>query len=227
MTWGQPLRRGTLILVEPGPGEVTQLLDAIRAGDGHATDRLLPLVYDELRRLARARLSAEPAGLTLQPTALVHEAYLRLIGEKDAQNAAKWQSHAHFFGAAAIAMRRILIERARLARNRISKDSKPVTELDSNTTPDAVDLLALDQALENLSKMDPRLTEVVHLRFFAGLTVEQAAEVMGVSPRTVKRDWNFARAWLHGAMTGKQAGEAPGADHGNDQTNQRSSGGEE
>jgi RNA polymerase sigma factor (TIGR02999 family) len=193
--------------VENGPGEVTQLLDAIRAGDGHATDRLLPLVYDELRRLARARLSAEPAGLTLQPTALVHEAYMRLVGEKDGRNNAKWQNHAHFFGAAAIAMRRILIERARLARNRVRKDSAPVTELDSDTMPDAVDLLALDQALEKLSAMDPRLTEVVHLRFFAGLSVEQTAEVMGVSARTVKRDWNFARAWLHGAMTGKKSGD--------------------
>ncbi|MBS0197199.1 MAG: sigma-70 family RNA polymerase sigma factor [Planctomycetes bacterium] len=165
--------------------------------DSSDADRILPLVYDELRRLARARLAHEPAGQTLQPTGLVHEAYLRLANEKDA----KWQNKGHFFAAAAVAMRRILIERARRKRTRKAADAnRPVTELESGQDIDSIDLLALDAALTKLAAFDRRLAEVVHLRFFAGLSVEQTAEIMHVGERTVKRDWNFARVWLREQM---------------------------
>lgn len=162
-------------------------------------EKMLPAVYEELRRLARARLAKEPAGLTLQPTGLVHEAYLRLAGENN-----QWQNKAHFFAAAAIAMRRILIERAR--RKRVVREARSVTDLESGEDPESVDLLALDPALDKLCTFDRRLADVVQLRFFAGLTVEQTAEVMGVAPRTVKRDWNFARAWLKQEMEGAAGG---------------------
>ncbi|MBL8999992.1 MAG: sigma-70 family RNA polymerase sigma factor [Phycisphaerae bacterium] len=156
-------------------------------------ERILPAVYEELRRLARARLSQEPAGLTLQPTGLVHEAYLRLAKENQ-----QWQNKAHFFAAAAVAMRRILIERAR--RKRVVRDARSLTDLESGGDPENVDLLALDPALDKLCRFDRRLADVVQLRFFAGLSVEQTAEVMGIAERTVKRDWNFARAWLKQKM---------------------------
>lgn len=182
-------------------GDVTRLLGAIERGEAGATEELLPLVYDELRRLAASRLGGERPGQTLQPTALVHEAYLRLIGTPDI----RWENHAHFFGAAAIAMRRILIERAR--RRRLERaPAGMVTEIEDDTDPENVDLLALNDALDKLSQMDARLTEVVQLRFFAGLTVEQTADVMKSSPRTVKRDWNFAKAWLKRELAGAPAG---------------------
>ncbi|CAG0964365.1 hypothetical protein PHYC_00901 [Phycisphaerales bacterium] len=187
---------------ESNAGDVTRLLVAIERGEAGATDQLLPLVYDELRRLAAARLGGERPGHTLQPTALVHEAYLRLIGDSQV----RWESHAHFFGAAAIAMRRILIERAR--RKRPDKGGPAMaTEIRDDTDPEHVDLLALNDALDKLSKMDARLTDVVHLRFFAGLTVEQTADVLKSSPRTVKRDWNFAKAWLKRELAGVTASE--------------------
>lgn len=191
----------------PMRGEATRILAAINRGETDASDRLLPLVYEELRRLAQARLGRESPGQTLQPTALVHEAYLRLVGEKNAQ----WQNHAQFFAAAAVAMRRILIERAR--RKKTSRRALGVrqdaAELQSGSNPESIDLLALDAALEKLARMDARLSEIVHLRFFAGLSVEQTASVTGLSERTVKRDWNFARAWLHNEMS-----EEPGRDRG-------------
>jgi len=170
------------------------LLGEIGRGDLAAADRLLPLVYEELKRLATARMAHEPAGLTLQATALVHEAYLRLVGSGEA----KWKDHRHFFSAAALAMRHILIDRARRkeAAEGMMEDRRRRSDADAGAEH-AVDLLALDAALAKLSRVDARLAEVVHLRFFAGLTVEQAAEVMGVSERTLKRDWRFARAWLH------------------------------
>ena len=179
-------------------GDVTVVLAAISRGEPGAAEKLLPLVYEELRRIARARVAQESPGLTLQPTALVHEAYLRLLGQKNAQ----FDNHAHFFGAAAIAMRRILIERAR--RKRTAREAlgqrHELDDLPEATDPESVDLLSLDQALDKLSQLPGRLTEVVHLRFFAGLSVDQAATVMGTSARTVKRDWNFARAWLRDEM---------------------------
>lgn len=153
---------------------------------------LLVQVYDELRRLAQAKINNEPAGLTLQPTALVHEAYLRLAKE----HGAGWRDRNHFFSAAALAMRRILIERARRKAAQVRRDAV-LREIHEDANPEDIDLPALDDALEKLGAMvDPRLVEVVQLRFFAGLSVEDAASVMGVSERTIKRDWNFARAWL-------------------------------
>ncbi len=186
---------------EPGasnPGEVTNLLGAVARGEAGASDRLLPLIYDELRRLAASRLRADRPGQTLQPTALVHEAYLRLVGRPDVE----WQSHAHFFGAAALAMKRILIDRAR--RKRVDDRARgQMSTPDADGDTEVVDVLALDAALEKLSGIDERLSQVVHLRFFAGLSVEQTAEVVGASARTVKRDWSFARAWLHQEMGGE------------------------
>lgn len=179
----------------PASGEVTRLLDAVGKGEFGASDQLLPLVYEELRRLASARLRSDRPGATLQPTALVHEAYLRLVGDSDL----KWQGHAHFFGAAALAMKRILIDRAR-RKQAEAKAVRHAAELESDGDPEAVDVVALDSALEKLAKLDGRAARVVHLRFFAGLSVEQTAEVLESSERTVKRDWNFARAWLRQEM---------------------------
>jgi RNA polymerase sigma factor (TIGR02999 family) len=181
---------------------VTVLMDAAAAGgDGGrlATERLFPLVYDELRRMAAALMVGERAPHTLQPTALVNEAYLRLVGPRDVS----WQSRAHFFGAAALAMRRILIDRARHVRatrpraGPIENESLLPT-LDSKVPQEraAEDLLALDSALESLLDRDVRQHDVVMLRFFAGLTLEQTAEALGLSPSTVKNEWAWARAWL-------------------------------
>lgn len=178
----------------PTEGEVTRLLDAVGKGEIGASEQLLPLVYDELRRLAAARLRSDRPGATLQPTALVHEAYLRLVGDETV----RWQGHAHFFGAAALAMKRILIDRAR-RKQAEARAVRNAAELESDD-PEAVDILALDSALEKLSGLDERAARVVHLRFFAGLSVEQTAEVLESSERTVKRDWTFARAWLRQEM---------------------------
>jgi RNA polymerase sigma factor (TIGR02999 family) len=188
----------------PSDHTVTEVLDAIERGDAAAHERLLPLVYDELRRLAHAKMAGEPAGLTLQPTALVHEAYLRLLGEGDPH----WKNRAHFFAAAAEAMRRILIERARRAgrikhgggRRRLSLDDADIADPERS-----VDILALDEVLTRLRGHDPRLERVVLLRFYAGLSVEHIAEMSGTSPRTVKRDWEFARAWLFDQLSSPDA----------------------
>ncbi|MFO0831016.1 MAG: sigma-70 family RNA polymerase sigma factor [Phycisphaerales bacterium] len=193
--------------------EVTRVLRAIAGGNPRASEELLPLVYDELRRLAASRMAQEPAGHTLQPTALVHEAYLRLVKEEDVA----WQGRGHFFAAAAEAMRRILIERAR-RRGRIKHGGEhrhvSVEEFEpggSGGDAEGLDLLALDEALERLRGEDERLGRVVTLRFFGGLSVEQSAEVLGVSERTVKRDWEFARAWLFKEMTGQTRGAGGGS----------------
>lgn len=187
---------------------VTMLLNAAHAGDQHAADELLPLIYDELRRLAANQLASEAAGLTLQPTALVHEAYLRLVGANDS----KWDGRGHFYGAAAIAMRRILVERARRYRaaKHGGKDNKPAARealADVNLptpTPgsEPVDLIALDAALSKLEHKDERQARIVMLRFFAGLTIEQAASVLGLSEATVKNEWIYARAWLRREIEG-------------------------
>lgn len=196
---------------------LTVLLNAAGEGDSRAASELLPVVYDELRRLASQRMAHEPAGLTLQATALVHEAYLRLIKDADV----RWNGRNHFFAAAAIAMRRILVERARAVagpkrgggRKRIDLDAADAAGAGNGgggggaggpESPEAVvDWLALDEALAGLEKEDPRLAEVVMLRFFAGLSVEKAAEVLGISDRQVKREWAVARAWLYEKMTGE------------------------
>jgi RNA polymerase sigma factor (TIGR02999 family) len=185
--------------------EVTRLLDAAAAGDPRAAADLLPLVYDELRKLAAARMAAEPADHTLQPTALVHEAYLRLVGGGDRG----WDGRGHFFAAAAEAMRRIVVEAARRrARLRHGGGHERVdvelTDLPTRLPPD--DLIALDDALAGLERLDPRKARLVTLRYFAGLTIEQAAEALGISRVTAHRYWTFARAWLHRQMSGGDTG---------------------
>lgn len=178
--------------------DFTRLLAEVQDGQKGATDRLFEAVYHELREMARGRMQNEPAGHTLQPTALVHEAYLRLL-----QSPGSWQNRAHFFGAAAESMRRILIERARRVQRLKRGGGQPragAEELDQVAMPEGLspdDLLELDTALGELEATDPRKAEVVKLRFFAGLTIEEMADVLQVSAGTVKNDWTFARAWLH------------------------------
>lgn len=183
--------------------DVTQMLDAIAGGDRQAAEALLPLVYDELRRLAKAQMDREPEGHTLQPTALVHEAYLRLVGSGSGREP-KWDSRGHFFAAAARAMRHILVERARRRgrvrhggdRARVPLDDHDLAKFDES----GLDILALDEALDRLEQHNPRVCKVVMLRYFAGLSVEETAQAMGLGPTTVKAEWNYARAWLHRQM---------------------------
>jgi len=176
-------------------GEVTALLKDWSGGDREALERLMPLVYGELRRVAASYLRSERPDHTLQPTALVHEAYFRLVDQKEVV----WQNRAHFFGIAAQIMRRILVDHARKrqAAKRDAAGLKVVAEADAASAPnDAPDLLALDSALDALERLDPRQARIVELRFFGGLTVEETAEVASISPATVKREWRTARAWL-------------------------------
>lgn len=179
--------------------DVTRILSAIEQGDPRAAEELLPLVYDELRRLAAARLSSEKAGQTLQATALVHEAYLRLL----ANDEVGWNGRGHFFGAAAEAMRRILIDRAR-QRNSVKRGGNlqrvELREPAVDIGVDSIDLLGLDEALTRLEAEEPRKAELVKLRFFAGLTQDEAAAALGVSRATAKRYWIYARAWLFGQL---------------------------
>ena len=176
--------------------DVTRILNAIERGDVKATDELLPLVYEELRLLAAQKLAKESPGQTLQATALVHEAYLRLLGDEGQT----WQSRGHFFAAAAEAMRRILIENARRKQRlkrggRTGKGGPPGGRAGRRRPGD--DLLALDEALEKLARIDKVKADLVKLRFFAGLTGEQAAKVLGISHNTADRYWAYARSWLH------------------------------
>jgi RNA polymerase sigma factor (TIGR02999 family) len=180
---------------ETAPSEVTRMLDAIAQGDSHAARDLLPIVYDQLRALARAQMAHERAGMTLQPTALVHEAYLRLVGGADV----KWNSRGHFFGAAAQAMRRILVEAARTRKQLKRGGGRSRIELDDGMAvfdPKNVDHEELDKVLTRLEAQDPRKGQVVMLRYFAGLGVQETADALGISPATVKNDWAYARAWL-------------------------------
>jgi RNA polymerase sigma factor (TIGR02999 family) len=184
----------------PLMNEVTQLLNAIGHGDPRAGSQLLPLVYDELRRLAAQRLAQERPGQTLQATALVHEAYLRLVGEGVEP---RWEGRGHFFAASAEAMRRILVENARRKRSLKQGGERTRLEFDDVllAAPEpAEDLLALDEALDMLAKKDPQKAELVKLRYFAGMTIEEAAAVLGISAATAKRYWTYARAWLHQAI---------------------------
>ena len=186
--WGCKVQRNS-------SGRVTELLVRWREGDQAALDTLMPLVYDELRRLAQHYLRRERADHTLQSTALVHEAYVRLIG----QDTPPWQSRAHFFGIAARLMRQILVEHARShhAAKRGGHDFKLTLEdATAVVQPANIDLVALDDALRKLSAQDARQSRIVELRFFAGLTIEDAAEVLEISPATVTREWTIARAWL-------------------------------
>ena len=182
--------------------DVTRLLDAAAAGDPAAAADLLPLVYDELRKLASARLAEEKPGQTLQPTALVHEAYLRLVDVKQAQH---WSGRGHFFAAAAEAMRRILIDQARRKLRPKHGGDRMRIDLDELALPSAGDraeiLLALDEALNAMAKVEPAKAELVKLRYFAGLTLEEAAACLGVSLATAKRHWAVARAWLFAALS--------------------------
>src|SRR4051794_39281372 len=184
--------------------DVTHILSAIDHGDPKAADKLLPLVYDELRRLAAQRLAQEQPGQTLQATALVHEAYLRLVGADDPG----WDGRGHFFAAAAEAMRRILVDNARRkaaikaggAHERVGLD-----EIEVAIEGPRMDLLALDEALTALEAKDKRKADLVRLRYFAGLTVDQAARALGISPSTADNDWAYARSWLRVAMLGDEA----------------------
>lgn len=176
--------------------DVTAILKSIDAGEPEAAERLLPLVYDELRRLAHSRLAREKPGQTLDATALVHEAYLRLVGSGDEQD---WNSRGHFFAAAAEAMRRILVERARRRATKKhggDRVRQPFNAAEIVAREAPAELVALDEALDRLAGQDPQAAELVKLRYFAGLTIPQAASIVGVSPRTADSLWYFARAWL-------------------------------
>jgi len=182
--------------------DVTRILSQIESGDPGAANQLLPLVYDELRKLAAAKLAQESPGQTLQATALVHDAYIRLV---DVEKAQHWNSRGHFFGAAAEAMRRILVESARRRAQLKRGGDRLRVELDAfefaiDIPPDQV--LLFDEALDSLSKRDPTMSKLVTLRCFAGLTIEQAAQALDISSRTAYRDWEFAQAWLYREICG-------------------------
>jgi RNA polymerase sigma factor (TIGR02999 family) len=185
--------------------DVSRILHSAEQGDPHAVAQLLPLVYNELRRMAEQQLAGERAGQTLQATALVHEAYLRLIGDKGAGNdAARWQNRRHFFGAAAEAMRRILIDaaRRRQSQKRGGGAARRDVEPDEIAAPERSDeLLTLDEALERLAAEDAPAADLVKLRYFAGLSLPDAAKVLEISPRSADRLWAYARAWLHRQIT--------------------------
>ena len=181
--------------------DVTRILEAAQHGDSSAADQLLPLVYDELRRLAAHKMANEAAGQTLQPTALVHEAWLRLVGNENQ----KWDGRGHFFGAAAEAMRRILIDRARrkgAIRHGGDQQRVDFQGVDLASSADDDQLLALNEALDKLAVAHKAEAELVKLRYFVGMTNDEAAEVMGISPRTAKYYWTHARAWLFREVTG-------------------------
>jgi len=185
---------------EAQASRITQLLGEIRQGKPQAADELLPIVYEELRKLARSRMARERPGQTLQATALVHDAYLRLVGDADPG----WANRAHFFAAAAESMRRILVERARRkARIRHGGDQARVTLEESACvqSEDAADLLAIDQALNRLATFDAQMARVVVLRYFGGLEIDEVAAAMELSPRGVNRLWTAARAWLQRELT--------------------------
>jgi RNA polymerase sigma factor (TIGR02999 family) len=181
--------------------ELTRILSAIEQGDPKAAEQLLPLVYDELRRLAAQKLAREATGQTLDATALVHEAYLRLIGN---DNDRSWNDRGHFFAAAAQAMRRILVDNARRKRAQKRGPNLQRQPLDAVAAPEIdVEVVALDEALQKLAEADPIKARLVELRYFAGLTGEQAAEVLNISPATADRHWAYARAWLRNEVRGR------------------------
>jgi RNA polymerase sigma factor (TIGR02999 family) len=186
--------------------DVTQILSAIEQGDAHAAEQLLPLVYDELRRLAAERMAQEKPGQTLQATALVHEVYVRLV---DVDKVQRWNSRGHFFAAAAEAMRRLLVERARHKKSHKAGGGRQRVELadvaaEADSGPD---FLAIDEALAKLERRDKRKADLVKLRFFAGLTNEQAAKALGISTSTADNDWAYARSWLRLEMAGAELAE--------------------
>jgi RNA polymerase sigma factor (TIGR02999 family) len=185
--------------------DVTQLLSAVESGNPKAAEELLPLVYEELRSLANARMTQEPSGQTLQPTALVHEAWIRLVGENH-----DWQNRKHFFSAAAEAMRRILIERARQKRR--VRHGGGLVRVDLNDIDVAAEsqsetVLFVHEALERLAQKDPEIAELIKLRYFAGVPNQEAAEMLGMSERTARRNWAYARAWLTREINGQKPGQ--------------------
>jgi RNA polymerase sigma factor (TIGR02999 family) len=197
---GEEVPREPARLLVPPMSEVTGILSAIEDGDPRAAELLLPLVYEELRRLAAQKLAQEKPGQTLQATALVHEAYLRLV---DVEKVQHWDSRGHFFAAAAEAMRRILVDSAR--RDRAQKrggghERLALPELAERAQGDPLDLLALDDALKQLEEQHPPKAQVVKLRFFAGCTLEETAQLLGISRATAQRHWAYARAWLFGQL---------------------------
>ena len=194
--------------MDSSPAEVTSLLNQLADGDQEAAARLVPLVYNELRRIAAARLRHERPGHTLQATALVHEAYMKLADQRDA----KWQNRAQFFGVASQVMRRILVDYARGQQRlrRGGKQQRVVLDDVVLVSPDRTDeLLTVNESLSKLEKLDPRQARVVELRYFAGLTIEEIAEVVGVSSKTVTRELNMAKAWLYGDLRQDSPDSAP------------------
>jgi RNA polymerase sigma factor (TIGR02999 family) len=193
-------------MVAPSPKEVTRLLVGWGNGDQAALDELIPLVYDELRRLAGRYMRRESQGHTLQTSALVNEAYLRLIDQKSV----RWQNRAHFFGVAAQLMRRILVDHAR-SRSRAKRGGgAQMVSLAGQAaiSKEVTEVIALDEALKNLAEMDPRKSQIVEMKFFGGLTTEEVAEVLKVTPRTVEREWRKAKAWLNRAISKGASNEA-------------------
>ena len=188
--------------VQEHPENITELLASYGRGNKESLDQLMPVVYDELRRQAARYLRREQAGHTLQTTALIHEAYVRLVDQRNMQ----WQNRAHFFGIAAQMMRRILVDHAR-SKKRVKRGGSEIRVSldDANVAAKGQDLdvVALDEALERLAQIDEQQSRVVELRFFSGLSVEETAEVMGISKSTVKRDWSMAKAWLHRELSGE------------------------
>ena len=186
--------------------EVTRILSVIEQGDPHAAAQLLPLVYDELRKLAAQKMAQEVPGQTLQATALVHEAYVRLV---DVERAQHWNSRGHFFAAAAEAMRRVLVEQARRKQSQKRGGSLRRVELDESALPassddgPAEDLLALDEALQQFESEEPLKAQLVKLRYFAGLSFQEAAAALGISVASAKRHWVYARSWLYGKVHGR------------------------
>ena len=193
-------------MVAPSPKEVTRLLVDWGKGDQAALDELIPLVYDELRRVARRYMRRESQGHTLQTSALVNEAYLRLID----QNSVQWQNRAHFFGVAAQLMRRILVDHARSRLRAKRGGGVQMVSLTEQAVADkeVAEVIALDNALKNLAEMDPRKSQVVEMKFFGGLTTEEVAEVLKVTSRTVEREWRKAKAWLNRAISKGATNEA-------------------
>jgi RNA polymerase sigma factor (TIGR02999 family) len=186
--------------------DVTRILTAIEAGDPQAAAELLPLVYDELRRLAAQKLAQEKPGQTLDGTALVHEAYLRLVGGDDRP---RWQGRGHFFAAAAEAMRRILIDQARRKqslRQGGGRQREPLEHAEIAAPRPSLDVLAVDEALERFARVDPLKADLVKLRYFVGLTIPEAADALGISGTTAERYWAYARAWLHAELKQGDAG---------------------
>jgi RNA polymerase sigma factor (TIGR02999 family) len=190
-----------LIRMQQRPENITELLASYGRGDKESLDQLMPIVYEELRRQAARYLRREQAGHTLQTTALIHEAYVRLVDQRNMQ----WQNRAHFFGIAAQMMRRILVDHARSKKRAKRGGSEVRVSLDEATVAvkgQDLDVVALDEALQRLAEIDEQQSRVVELRFFSGLSVEETAEVMGISKSTVKRDWSMAKAWLHRELSG-------------------------